>query len=62
MARDTEYILKLIEEHGMATAQDIFAAREAALNSDERLAKRLGQVTRLAGGTTECFDFLYAGK
>ena len=35
MARDTEYILKLIEEHGMATAQDIFAAREAALNSDD---------------------------
>jgi len=35
LARDTEYILKLIEEHGMATAQDIFAAREAALNSDD---------------------------
>ena len=33
-----------------------------ALNSDARLAKRLGQVTRVAGGTTECFDFLYAGK
>ncbi len=33
-----------------------------ALNSDERLAKRLGQVTRLAGGTTECFDYLYTGK
>ena len=33
-----------------------------ALNSDARLTKRLGQVTRLAGGTTECFDYLYAGK
>ena len=33
-----------------------------ALNTDERLTKRLGQVTRLAGGTTECFDYLYAGK
>lgn len=33
-----------------------------ALNTDERLQKRLGQVTRLAGGTTECFDYLYAGK
>lgn len=33
-----------------------------ALNSDEKLVKRLGQVTRLAGGTTECFEYLYAGK
>ncbi len=33
-----------------------------ALNSDPRLAKHLGQVTRLGGGTTECFDYLYAGK
>ena len=33
-----------------------------ALNSDEKLAKRLGQVTRLAGGTTACFEMLYAGK
>lgn len=33
-----------------------------ALNTDERLTKRLGQVTRLAGGTTACFEMLYAGK
>ena len=33
-----------------------------ALNSDPKLAKRLGQITRLAGGTTECFSQLYAGK
>ena len=33
-----------------------------ALNTDERLSKRLGQVTRLAGGTTQCFEYLYAGK
>ena len=33
-----------------------------ALNSDARLAKRLGQVTRLAGGTTECFQYLYSGR
>ncbi len=36
-------------------------AREA-LDVDPRLAKRLGQITRLAGGTTECFEYLYAGK
>lgn len=33
-----------------------------ALNSDEKLAGRLKQVTRLAGGTTECFQYLYSGK
>lgn len=33
-----------------------------ALNTDARLSKRLGQITRLAGGTTECFEYLYAGK
>lgn len=33
-----------------------------ALNTDQQLVKRLGQITRLAGGTTECFSQLYAGK
>ena len=33
-----------------------------ALNTDQKLVKRLGQITRLAGGTTECFSQLYAGK
>lgn len=33
-----------------------------ALNSDEKLSGRLKQVTRLAGGTTECFQYLYSGK
>ncbi len=33
-----------------------------ALNQDPKLTKRLGQITRLAGGTTECFSYLYAGK
>jgi len=33
-----------------------------ALNTDQKLIKRLGQITRLAGGTTECFAQLYAGK
>ena len=34
----------------------------AALNTNEKLANRLGQITRLAGGITECFEYLYAGK
>lgn len=33
-----------------------------ALETDARLKKRLGQITRLAGGTTECFEYLYSGK
>lgn len=33
-----------------------------ALNSDSRLASRLGNVIRLVGGTIECFNYLYAGK
>lgn len=33
-----------------------------ALMTDEKLSKRLGQITRLAGGTTECFEYLYSGR
>lgn len=33
-----------------------------ALYSDDKLVHRLGQITRLAGGTTECFQYLYSGK
>ena len=34
----------------------------AALETDPKLAKRLGQIIRLAGGTMECFEYLYSGK
>ncbi len=33
-----------------------------ALNTDPKLIKRLGQITRVAGGTTECFTILYSGN
>ena len=33
-----------------------------ALNSNPRLAGRLGNVIRLVGGTTECFSYLYSGR
>ena len=33
-----------------------------ALNQDPALMDRLGQITRLAGGTTECFEYLFSGK
>lgn len=34
----------------------------SALETDPKLAKRLGQIIRLAGGTLECFEYLYSGK
>ena len=33
-----------------------------ALNTDPGIAERLGQISRLAGGTTACFEYLYTGK
>ena len=33
-----------------------------ALQSDPGIVKRLGQISRLAGGTTECFQYLYQGR
>jgi len=34
----------------------------AALEAEGKLLKRLGQITRLVGGTVECFEYLYYGK
>ena len=36
-------------------------AREA-LESDPKIVKRLGNIIRLVGGTTECFNYLYSGS
>ena len=33
-----------------------------ALKRDSRLERRLGQIMRLAGGTTQCFEYLFAGR
>ena len=33
-----------------------------ALKRDSRLENRLGQIMRLAGGTTQCFEYLFAGR
>ena len=33
-----------------------------ALNADPRVARRLKQITRLAGGASECFQYLFSGK
>lgn len=34
----------------------------AALETDGKLVDRLGQITRMAGGTIECVSYLYAGN
>ena len=33
-----------------------------ALQTDQGIVDRLGQISRLAGGTTECFQYLYQGR
>ncbi len=33
-----------------------------ALQTDPGIVNRLGQISRLAGGTTECFQYLYQGR
>ena len=33
-----------------------------ALQTDTGVVNRLGQISRLAGGTTECFQYLYQGR
>ncbi len=33
-----------------------------ALQTDPGIVDRLGQISRLAGGTTECFQYLYQGR
>ena len=33
-----------------------------ALQTDMGIVNRLGQISRLAGGTTECFQYLYQGR
>jgi len=48
--------------NGKNMAMSSTAEALEALNTDEKLANRLGQITRLAGGTTECFEYLYTGK
>jgi len=61
-ARSGEAIWNKMRLNGKKLA--MCSTKEAldALQSDEKLVKRLGQVTRLVGGTAECFQYLYSGK
>ena len=44
------------------TPAGIITEAMSALETDPKLAKRLGQIIRLAGGTMECFEYMYSGK
>ena len=56
--------VKAIKEakSGTTLVDKTSALAAIAFGNGESYVKRLGQITRLAGGTTECFEYLYAGK
>ena len=58
-ARDTGRISSL---KGKTLAMPSTTEALDALNTNPRLAGRLGNVIRLVGGTTECFTYLYSGR
>ena len=60
--RSSGYVMNKLMLSGKKMVMDSTPEALDALNSDPKLAKRLSQITRLAGGTTECFQQLYAGK
>ena len=60
--RDGEFVYNSLMLRGKRMAMSSTTEALEALNSDEKLAGRFGQITRLAGGTTECFQYLFSGK
>ena len=60
--RENSGIFNQLQLHGKHMAMCATDEAMAALETDEKLVKRLGQITRLPGGTTECFEFLYYGN
>lgn len=60
--RSGEFIYNALMLSGKSMAMCSTTEAMEALQSNPKLEKRLNQVTRLAGGTTECFRYLYSGK
>ncbi len=60
--RGGSFIYNKLMLTGKSLAMCSTAEAMDALNSDPGLAKRMGQTTRLASGTTECFSYLFTGK
>lgn len=61
-SRDGSRIGNKLQLNGKSMCMSSTVESMDALNTDEKLMKRLGQITRLAGGTAECFEYLYSGK
>jgi len=61
-ARDSSHIWNSIQLSGRKMAMCSTQESLDALQSAGKVASRLGQVTRLAGGTQECFNYLFTGK
>ena len=61
-ARDSSAVWNELRLSGRTLCMPSTVEAMEALKSDEKLSRRLGQITRLAGGTIECFDYLYSGK
>jgi len=61
-SRDGSNIWNSLQLNGRRMAMCTTPEAMEALQSAGKVANRLGQITRLAGGTTECFSYLYSGK
>ena len=61
-SRDGSNIWNSLQLSGRKMAMCTTAEAMEALESAGKVTARLGQITRLAGGTTECFSYLFAGK
>ena len=61
-SRDGSNIWNSLQLSGRNMAMCTTAEAMEALQQAGKVANRLGQITRLAGGTIECFSYLYAGK
>lgn len=61
-ARDSSSVWNKMKLNGRNMTMPTTQEAADALAADPKLGKRLGQITRLAGGTPECFEYLYSGK
>lgn len=61
-SRDGSHIWNKLQLSGRRMAMCSTQEAMDALQNAGGVAKRLGQITRLAGGTTECFSYLFSGK
>ena len=61
-SRDGSNIWNSLQLNGRRMAMSTTQESMDALQNAGKVANRLGQITRLAGGTTECFKYLYSGK